>query len=182
MLEVELKARIDDAREVEERVGKLAKFVRRFDKRDAYWHGPEWRLARGAKGFRVRTDGDKAMVTFKTKRAEGGMELNLEREFEVSDADAFEALAERIGCERFIRKRKTGSAWEKDGTLIEIMEVEGLGAFIEIERLVDEDEPAAIALAQGMVRAALADSGVPPEAIESRTYSELLLAAGRGDR
>jgi len=185
MIEVELKARLGDRAAVEERVASFARLAGPFDKLDAYWHGPEWRLQRGKKGFRIRADGDATFVTFKTKKCEGGVEINREREFEVSDRGAFVELAERLGCEPFYTKRKTGRRYElsSGGTAapiaIEICEVEGLGWFIEIEALLEAEEPAAVALAQGEIKGILARAGVPESAIESRYYSELLLAAGK---
>ncbi len=184
MIEVELKARVEDPQATEARVAAFARLVGAFDKADAYWHGPDWRLHRGKKGFRIRKEGEATFVTFKTKRCEGGIEINREREFAVSDHDAFIELVERLGCEPFYTKRKTGRRYEFDAgggkpIAIELCEVEGLGWFIEIEALLETEDPAAVALAQGEIRSVLARSGVPESAIESRYYSELLLSAGQ---
>jgi len=177
MMEIELKARVRDKAAVTARVESFARYMRSFDKSDEYWHGPDWRFVRGTKGFRLRMDGEKAIVTFKQKRNDGGIEINRETEFEVSDAAAFKALVERVGCEPFYRKRKTGKAYDYDGCTVELVNIEGLGEFIEIERLIERDDPAEIALAQGSIRAILAMSGVPDGEIEGRSYSELVLGA-----
>ena len=176
MLEIELKARLSDPEGTERRVAAFANFVREFEKVDQYWHGPDWRFCRGTKGFRLRADGGRDVVTYKARRNEGGIEMNRETEFLVSNREAFIGLVERIGCEPFYRKRKIGRAYDYRGCTIELTEVEGLGSFIEIERLLDGDDPAAIALAQGELREALALAGVPERDIEGRSYSELLLA------
>jgi predicted adenylyl cyclase CyaB len=185
VIEVELKAHVRDRAAVLAAVSSFALAEGEVDKSDEYWHGPDWRLHRGAKGFRVRTEGDASVVTFKTKRSEGGIEINREREFSISDAEAFTEFVERLGCEPFYQKRKHGrkfraggSASDPDTATIEILEVVGLGDFIEIEILLPNEEPAAIALAQGEIRSLLARSGVREEDIESRFYSELLIAAG----
>jgi adenylate cyclase class 2 len=180
MMEVELKARVRDRGAVEARVASFARFLRNFDKSDEYWHGPDWRFARGTKGFRLRMDGGKAVVTFKQKRNDGGIEVNRETEFEVSDASGFKALVGRIGCEPFYKKRKVGAAYEHEGCTIELVNVEGLGDFIEIERLVEDDDPSDIALAQGTIRTVLAMAGVADGEIEGRSYSELVLEARPG--
>jgi len=78
MMEIELKARVRDKAAVQKRVESFARFLRDFDKSDEYWHGPDWRFARGTKGFRLRKDGEKALVTFKQKRNDGGIEINRE--------------------------------------------------------------------------------------------------------
>ncbi len=104
-------------------------------------------------------------------------------------------LCQRLGCEPFYTKRKRGSkyVWDAipaDGpsgrggeappfasATIEIIEVEGLGDFIEIEVLLESEEPAAMARAG--IRGLLERSGVSASEIEPRYYSELLMAAGR---
>jgi len=183
VIEVELKARLVDPAAVEKRLREFASFVRDFEKRDSYWHGPDWRINRGTKGFRLRTDGARTTVTFKNKRSEGGIEINHEREFSVSDLPTFDEFLERLGCEPFYEKRKRGKRFEVDPgsgapIALELAEVEGLGWFLEIEALVPEDDPAAVALAQGEIRALLAKTGLEETAIEGRYYSELLIAAG----
>ncbi len=178
MIEVELKARIEDARAVESRVASFARFLRRVDKRDSYWHGPDWQAKRGTRGFRVRSEGNLYVVTFKSKTIEGGVEVNREREFEISDPDAFQEFILRVGCEPYYRKRKTGAAYEYEGTTLEVLEIEGLGAFLEVERLVNLGSPEEIDAARGAVRAALALAGVPESAVEPRTYSEMIVGDG----
>ncbi len=177
MLEVELKARIADPGAVERRVAAFARFVKKVDKSDSYWHGPGWRDRRGTRGFRVRSEGDSFVVTFKSKRLEGGFEMNQEREFEISDPAVFDEFVARIGCEPYYRKRKVGSAYEYEGMTLEILQVEGAGTFLEIERLLPTDSPAALEAARAGLKAALAKAGVPESAIEKRTYSELILGA-----
>jgi predicted adenylyl cyclase CyaB len=183
MIEVELKARLRDREAVLATVAGFARDAGEVDKFDSYWHGPDWRIERGKKGFRLRSEGGSTVVAFKTKRSEGGMEINREREIGVSDAEAFVEFCIRLGCEPFYSKRKRGrkflvGAADGDAITIEIVEVLGLGHFIEIEALLAEEDPAAIALAQGEIRGLLARAGVPAEDIEPRFYSELLVEAG----
>jgi adenylate cyclase class IV len=200
VIEVELKAHVADKVSVEARVASFAQREGAVDKLDSYWHGPEWRLARGKKGFRIRSESGKSVVTFKTKNADGGIEINRESEFAISDPETFAEFARRIGCEPFYTKRKRGSRFRVDpceraavsglvdetacpgAATIEIIEVEGLGAFIEIEILLPDEEPAAIALAQGELRGLLARSGLGEADIEPRYYSELLMEAGLAPR
>ncbi|GAB1433373.1 class IV adenylate cyclase [Spirochaetota bacterium] len=176
MIEVELKARLADREAAEKRVASFAKYLRGFVKADEYWHGPDWRFVRGTKGFRLRQDDGKILVNFKHRRNEGGIEINKETEFAVSDAAAFVAFVSRIGCERFYNKRKSGRAYEYDGATIELVTVEGLGDFIEIEKLAKTDNPEEIAVARGIIRKILDMSGVADTEIEGRSYSELMIA------
>ncbi|TFG83548.1 MAG: class IV adenylate cyclase [Spirochaetales bacterium] len=175
MTEIELKARLGDPEETERLVATFARFVRRVDKLDSYWHGPDWRFARGTKGFRLRSDRDDSIVTFKVRRNEGGIEINQETEFSVSDPAAFIGLVERIGCEPFFKKRKTGAMYEHDGFTIELLEVAGLGHFIEIEKVLSSDDPTEIAIVQGGLKSILIKAGLHESDIEGRRYSELIL-------
>ncbi len=184
MIEVELKAHVRDPDAVVKRVGTFSKFVCGFEKFDAYWHGPDWRLSRGTKGFRVRTENGETLVAFKTKRCEGGIEVNREVEFSVSDPAAADEFFLRLGCEPFYTKRKRGTRWESDllggerPITIEVLELEGLGSFIEIEALLESEAPELVALALGEIKGLLAKAGVSESDIESRYYSELLMGAG----
>ncbi len=175
MIEVELKAHVHNMSQVRANVAAFAEYVRDFDKFDSYWHGPDWRFARGTKGFRVRKDNDAVIVTYKTKRNESGIEINKETEFTVSDMEAFLSFITRIGCEPFYQKRKTGSAFTCDGYLIELVTVQGLGDFIEIEKLIEEEDPDTISVVLGTLKTILSRAGVDARDIEARSYSELIL-------
>jgi predicted adenylyl cyclase CyaB len=194
MIEVELKAHVRSRAAVLAAVSSFARAEGEVDKSDEYWHGPDWRLHRGSRGFRIRSEGPTAdggggpstVVNFKNKRSEGGIEINRECEFEVSDREAFVEFALRLGCESFYSKRKKGrkfraSLSEAEGggeATIELVEVVGLGDFLEIEILLPDEDPAAVALAQGELRSLLARAGVGEDQIEPRYYSELLMTEG----
>jgi adenylate cyclase class IV len=210
MIEVELKAHLRDRRAAEASVSAFARLVGSVDKFDSYWHGPDWRRERGTKGFRIRAEDHSTTVTFKNKRVENGLEVNLEREFGVGDPEIFVEFCRRLGCESFYTKRKRGSRYIYDSAsrsgqasaevplprsgaprgespptrpaTIEIVEVEGLGDFIEIEILLEDEEPEALARAQAEIRGLLERAGVDAAAIESRFYSELLMEAGKVPR
>ncbi len=84
-----------------------------------------------------------------------------------------------MGCEPYYEKRKTGAVYEYGGMTLEILEVEGLGAFLEVERLLEKDDPEEVARARKDIRSVFERAGVPESAIEPRTYSELILGKGR---
>jgi predicted adenylyl cyclase CyaB len=188
VIEVELKARVRDRAAVLAKVASFARAEGPVDKLDEYWHGPGWREDRGARGFRLRVEGGETVVTRKAKRREGGGEANREREFSVSDRASFVEFIRSLGCETFYSKRKRGEAYsvlvgaEGSGraatATVEVFEVVGLGDFIEIEILVPEGDPDAVAWASREVRALLARSGVGESDVEPRFYSELLAEAG----
>lgn len=185
MIEVELKARLRDRAAALAAVGSFAREREEVDKFDEYWRESGSRAGYADRGFRLRTEKGVSVVNFKTKRGEGGIEINRESEFGVSDREVFNEFVRRLGCEMAYTKNKRGLAFKAggagdfpDAATIEILEVQGLGDFIEIEILLERDEPAAVARAQGELLALLALTGVPESDIEPRFYSELLSEAG----
>jgi len=142
LIEVELKARLRDRAAASSAVSSFAREKGEIDKADEYWREPDWRRSSVARGFRIRTEGGASTVNFKEKSREGGIEVNRESEFEVSDRDALVDFLRRLGCEPSYAKRKRGRSFQAGGegdcpdtATIEIIEVVGLGYFIEIEIL-----------------------------------------------
>lgn len=189
-LEVELKARVADMAATEARIASFATYERSFDKADLYFRAPSplpsvpgmsgvaAEEERG-RAFRLRRDGDKAYVTFKAKTREAGVEVNREREFEVSEPAAFEELCARLGCVVAVRKGKRGRAYRHGDILLELCEVAGLGNFLEIETMLPADSGAAdIARAKEGLHAALARAGLAEGDVEERYYTEMLAAKG----
>jgi adenylate cyclase class 2 len=109
-----------------------------------------------------------------------GIEVNDEREFEVSDAEVFGELLSRLGLSVWIRKRKIGEAWTANGVTIELSEIEGLGFFAELEILADVDDAATIAEARKRLLATLERIGIDQSKIEPRYYTEMLAARAPG--
>ncbi|MFP4643963.1 MAG: hypothetical protein ACLFM0_06380, partial [Spirochaetales bacterium] len=115
------------------------------------------------------------IVTHKEKRIRDGVEYNVEREFTVDSSGAFESLCERIGAERFALKRKRGWYLSRDGITAEVVEVDSLGWFLEIEAVIDEASGKTESeAAAACVREVLSQAGVDPSAVESRTYLSML--------
>jgi predicted adenylyl cyclase CyaB len=181
MIEVELKARVRDRAAVETALRNFAVYVGEIDKRDIYWRAPSSDAGVPNRTFRVRYESGACVVTFKHKSVEGGAEINIEREFGVSDPDVFAEFAQRLGCELWYEKRKRGLKFETvskyayDGkALLEIVDVENLGCFIEIEELLHEDRKSLVEDALSEISGLLARTGLSETDIESRYYSELL--------
>jgi adenylate cyclase class 2 len=168
MIEVEFKAWVDDLEAFEAIVRAHAAFAGEVLKHDIYFRQPD----RPALYFRLRREGDRAIVTTKDKRIADGIETSDEVEFEVSDPQAFCRLAERFGFEPFVVKRKATRRYRAGATDIELSEVAHLGFFVEIEILCENDtevEAARRELAGWAERL-----GISPEAIEPRLYIHLL--------
>jgi adenylate cyclase, class 2 len=179
--EVEMKAWIDDPEALRRHLQNSCREIRSFYKADTYFVAPV--RPAGSPGlppqeFRIRNDDGKLICTFKEKEIVDGMETNREVEFTVSDEAAFSELAERIGCRVFVRKEKRGTQYSCGGLSVELSEVAGLGTFLEVEKVVEDDDSEAIARAQSGIRAFFTDLGITREKIEPRPYNDILLERG----
>lgn len=167
--EVEMKAWVDDWAAVEARLRATCTFSRAFRKEDRYFAPAD-----DARLFRVRVDGEAAYVTYKEKRIADGAEVNLEREFGVDDAGAFVDFVTRFRAREEFAKVKEGLHFDHDGLTVELVRVEGLGEFLEVELVHESDDPAVHRRAVERIRAFLADVGIRPERIEEQPYMKLL--------
>jgi len=133
--EVEMKAWLKTASEkarVKKYLSTHGKFLKKVTKQDTYFA----RQGAAQFDFRLREVGKKYIVTQKTRTLRGKMEENAELEFEVSSKAAFFELAAKLGYEIFIKKTKIAEIYELPGKITaEIVQVTGLGDFLEIEKL-----------------------------------------------
>jgi adenylate cyclase class 2 len=191
-IEIELKAWVDDPASARRSIATFATPTGSYRKDDSYWRyqessrtesGAESRRAELGSGIRIRREDlsdPAAVVNFKRKEVRDGIEVNDEREFEVSDAAVFGDLLSRLGLAVWIRKRKIGEAWRTDGVTIELSEIEGLGFFAELEILAEVDDAATVADARKRLLATLARIGIDSNKIETRYYTEMLAQKAKG--
>jgi adenylate cyclase class 2 len=217
-LEIELKARLDDCTQVEQRLSGLGTFCRSYKKSDSYWF-PTQTSVGGApipsSGVRVRresgTDADgtayeSVLVTYKHKEISDGIEVNDEREFTVSSpsaetssledataASTFEDLLTRLGLRKGICKEKQGRAWTiqpqsagRSGVvqrpiLAELSLVTGLGWFVELEIIAEDDEGQTVEESRKRLLALLEKLEIPADRIEARPYTTMLSAIKTAD-
>jgi predicted adenylyl cyclase CyaB len=140
MIEVEAKVAVldaDAARKKISRFGKLAGKVRKIDD----YYTLEETGGYPSRSLRVRHKGKYFEVNFKRRLSyTGGIHAKKEIEFSTSDIDNFIKLIENFGFRKWIRKEKECEIYRiKKNFQIELNKVRGLGWFIEIERLTDEN-------------------------------------------
>jgi adenylate cyclase class 2 len=196
--EIELKAWVDDRGAVEQRMHALADLTADYEKEDRYWIPvlPQGeRSAASVSGVRIRRETATArdgavesvtLVTYKAKEVRGSMEINDEKEFSVkappgggaggaeAALGAFEGLLEMLGLKPGMSKKKRGRSWKYGNITVELSDVEGLGCFLELEILADDDEPETVELARRSLLGLLGLTGVSEDRIETRYYNEML--------
>lgn len=176
LIEIELKARVADVQAVAARLDAFMTPAGTVDKRDEYWSLPAIgsRSSEEYLRFRLRTESGSFHVTFKEKTMRGTVEVNRETEFAVDGDEAFKAFARRLGASVLYEKRKTGSAWRSGDVLAELVQVDGLGAFLEVETMRADEDPESMRTAISSIREVIERCGLGTADIEPRTYRELL--------
>ena len=95
-------------------------------------------ITRGSVVLRVRTTDDQIVLTLKKQQAN---ELDsIEREVTVNDAEETIALLEELDYREVLRIRKQRRTCSYQGMTVCLDEVEGLGSFIEVEQMTEEDD------------------------------------------
>jgi len=152
------------------------------------------RLRSEEKTFQDGTEKKAVYVTYKTKEVKDGIEINDEKEFEIcssqnSTVKVFNEFLKMMGLMPGYSKRKKGWAFSKEDINAELLEVEKLGWFLEMEIVVNDTDidaydKNAIDEKRKKLIGFLTELGIGKEAIEGRYYSEMLkevagLAPGR---
>ncbi len=89
--------------------------------------------------LRIRKENDRILFTMKIAQSN---ELdNIEKELEISDAKEMEDIIKLIGYKEFVRVNKTRIKCKYNKYEICLDDVECLGAFIEVEKILEEPLP-----------------------------------------
>lgn len=188
-MEIELKAHVRDYEALRLILIEKSEYRMIFEKEDQYWFlekTPDFppfslRMRRETRGLPDGTKETLTFATYKIKQVKDGIEINDEREFEIRSSSGpgeaeFEELLRRLRLKPGINKRKKGWSFLWEDITAELTEVEGLGWFIELELLADNNREDTVALGREKLLNFLDKIGVERTAIESRFYSEMLSA------
>jgi predicted adenylyl cyclase CyaB len=177
MREIELKAHVSDPEAVRRCLSGFMEFQGDFDKRDEYWSvGLAAKASSGRQfSFRLRSEPERNTVTYKEKTYRDRMEVNEEIEFVLGDRESFLAFLSKMGARPLYSKRKKGSLWRgKDGLQAELVQVEGLGYFLEVEIMMEQSPGWALEEIREKLTEVLRRCGLDERSIEGRPYSQLL--------
>lgn len=164
MIEVEIKARINDLENIKKKLEHNAKLKRQYNKNDVYFKKEDFIV-------RIRED-QQYVVTFKTKKIEDCMEVSEENEFVIENENVFIKMLQVIGFKEYFRKVKTGAEYHTDSLNLDLSLVNNLGWFLEIEKLVEKTED--IGSAKKEIVNMLKKLNLEDD-IEVRTYEQLIL-------
>ena len=200
--EIELKAHVRDSEALKNALSGKAEYSCAFEKQDVYWFRQEsfafplvkLRIRREKRSFADGTEKALCLVTYKAKEVNDGVEMNDELEFAVDPAEAFEEFLKMAGQKPGAVKKKRG--WDFTKTVssapelvaaklagaelcAELVEVDNLGWFIELEICVNVDDAGdkseeTFKKVEETLLAFLDDLGIERQAIERRYYLEML--------
>ncbi|WP_324735895.1 class IV adenylate cyclase [Thermococcus sp. SY098] len=174
MIEIELKGYANDR--IFEKVRGRFEFMRKEMHEDIYYQHPCRDFSKTDEALRIRIkrfNGHfEAFLTYKGPKLDNMSKTRKEIEVPISDVDAYSDLLTSLGFEKVLTIVKVREKYYVEkGVTITLDEVEGLGKFIEIEKLVKEEKD--IKNEVKKLRGILEDLGV--ERFERRSYLELLL-------
>jgi adenylate cyclase class 2 len=199
-VEIEIKAHVKDSEALKLLLSDKAQYLFSFKKEDTYYFpagNPDIpksgiRLRAESRTFPGGTEKETVYVTYKTKEVRDDIEINDENEFEIYSRQngailVFDKFLKMMGLRPGYSKRKKGWTFSKDGINAELMEVEKLGWFLELEIILDDIEApdsngaatAVIDEKRKQLMGFLSSLGIEKDAIESRYYSEMLKEAGK---
>ncbi len=148
MKEIEIKAKIDD---IEKMRGKLlvlgCQFREPLFQEDVIFLpvGIEFSdIIKGTPVVRIRLSNDKVTLTLKKKISQGNELIKLEKEIIISDRNTAREIVKQMGFHEVIKVSKERSeCGYKDMTICLDM-VEGLGTFIEVEKMSENEDGAEV--------------------------------------
>ncbi len=188
MIEVEVKFRVDSLNVVRDRLRSLnAKFIDMLHEEDIYFEHPCRSFLASDEALRVRVSRSNARkdvtvtLSYKGPRGTYGAKSREEIEVEIrpDDLNKLLSMVERLGFKRRATLSKIREVYSYDHYTINLDEVKDVGIFVEIEAVVS-DPSLVKSVADEVMRFSTSSLGLSPDAIERRTYLELMIMRESG--
>jgi adenylate cyclase class 2 len=146
-LEREIKLRFDSAGEARDKILALGAtpYLGRRLQEDCLFDTDDERLRRQRSTLRVRSEGGKALLTFKGPAIPAAIKIREEYETVVSDGEALQTILEELGMHVWFRYEKYREEFIGDDVIIAVDETP-VGVFVEIEGKEDAIHRTATAL------------------------------------
>jgi adenylate cyclase class 2 len=167
-MEVEIKFKADKS--VEDQIKKIAKLVCEKFEADLYFNSPMRDFRKTDEALRVRRDSEGVKITYKGPKIDAETKTREEIEIRVDDYDKAVELLKKLGFVPVGEVAKRRRIYVLDDVTICFDEVEGLGAFVEIETKSDQLESA-----KQKIFEVAKTLGFDPKNSIRKSYLELLL-------
>ncbi|MCS7122310.1 MAG: class IV adenylate cyclase [Archaeoglobaceae archaeon] len=131
-MEVEVKFKVEG--EIEDKVRKIAKFIKEKFEEDLYFSHPCRNFAETDEALRLRKDEEGFTLTYKGPKVEKETKSRHEVKLKVESYEKAKDLLEKIGFKPFAEVKKIRRIYRTDdGIIICLDDVFNLGKFLEIE-------------------------------------------------
>ncbi len=171
VIEVEVKAQIDDLSEVREKIKTLGGELQSIKRQvDVYLQHPCRNFKLTDEALRLRKSNGKAYLTYKGPKLSPRSKSRLEVEVEVSDLKKTLEILVKVGFKPIGEVKKIREVWKLKEAIINLDEVENLGIFIEIE-IKSKD----MRKAEESIRKILEKLNIPAIKTTRKSYLEMLL-------
>ncbi|GAB7093347.1 class IV adenylate cyclase [Halolamina litorea] len=178
MYEVELKVAADHERVRAALDDAGAEAVDRIRQVDTYYDAPHREFAETDEALRLREETDldggetTVKMTYKGPLVEAASKTREEHETAVTDGDAAAGILDGLGFEPAATVEKQRERFALDGYTVTLDSVDGVGAFVEVEREASED---AVESVREGAQALMRDLGLDPDDQIRTSYLGLLL-------
>jgi len=135
-MEIEIKCYCDDDKNVKNLLSEIgAEFIDKRFERDIYFNHPSKDFKDTDEALRLRTVGEKTLITYKGPKVSKISKARIEHETEVKDYSSMNNILESLGFVQSGIVEKERYIYSFNGMEISIDYVEGLGIFVEIEKI-----------------------------------------------
>ncbi len=135
-LEIEIKAYCDDHLSLINRLISIGgKFLKRSEERDRYFNHPSRDFKETDEALRIRKRGDDLILTYKGPKQPGRAKTRVEDEVNLSDLEKMHTILVHLGFRPGREVKKSRDTYLYDDITVCIDMVEGLGGFVELEKI-----------------------------------------------
>lgn len=172
MIEVEVKARIDSFKEMEEKLEKLGAVKSKEEfQEDIYFASPIVDFAKTDEALRIRTTNNNTFITYKGPKLNDEAKTRKEVEMIIESAAKAQDIFEEVGFKAARIVRKNRKYYTYENFEISLDDVEGLPPYMEIEVALDDGED--YSQAQDKIFELFEKLGIT-DGFERTSYMELL--------
>ena len=141
MIEVEVKAKINSFKEIEEKLEKIGAVKTKTEfQEDIYFASPIVDFAKTDEALRIRTTNNDIFITYKGPKLNKDAKTRKEVEMSIESAEKAKDIFEEIGFRPARTVRKHRQYYTYENFEISLDDVEGLSPYMEIEIAVDDGE------------------------------------------
>ncbi len=172
MIEVEVKAKINSFKQMEDKLDELGAVKSKEEfQEDIYFASPIVDFGQTDEALRIRTTNNNTFITYKGPKLNDKAKTRKEVEMTIENADKAKDIFEEVGFKAARVVRKNRQYYTYRNFEISLDDVEGLPPYMEIEIALDDDED--YSNAQDKIFELFAQLGIT-DGFERTSYMELL--------